>query len=189
MVVGALSVLWPAIPESKVRTVSCSSNKINQSQSPKHKKIDFWCNSPRKNGFHKKITKINYFLPILDAVAKILLIINSKDPTQKLGFRESSEFGRYTSHSPPHCPMWHPYMATLSAVVWLNPFAPIFGLVCNCSSATLQYAEQAGGGGWQCASSNPLTTFALVCVSVQVLKRPLPFHALCFCHAPILVYW
>ena len=33
-----LSVLWTAIPECKVHTVSCSSNKMNQSQSPKCKK-------------------------------------------------------------------------------------------------------------------------------------------------------
>ena len=30
-----LSVLWTAIPESKVRMVSCSSNKMKQPQSPK----------------------------------------------------------------------------------------------------------------------------------------------------------
>ena len=33
-----LSVLWAAIPESKVRTASCSSNKMNQPRSPKRKK-------------------------------------------------------------------------------------------------------------------------------------------------------
>ena len=77
-----LSVLWTAIPESNVRTVSCSSNKMNQPQSPKRKK------KPQKNNFCP-------FLPILDAAAKILLIINSKHPTQKLGFHETLGFARY----------------------------------------------------------------------------------------------
>ena len=43
-------------------------------------------------GSKKKIAKIKYFLPILDAIAKILLIINSTHPTQKFGFRESLGF-------------------------------------------------------------------------------------------------
>ena len=75
-----LSVLWIAIPESKVRTVSCSSNKMNQPQSPKRKKkrkklIIFGAASHTKLGSAKKKSqKIKYFVPILDAVAKILLI-------------------------------------------------------------------------------------------------------------------
>ena len=40
------------------------------------------------------------FLPILDAVAKFLLIIDSKHPTQNLGFRGSLEFGRYMCAGP-----------------------------------------------------------------------------------------
>ena len=45
-----------------------------------------------KMGSAKKIAKLRYFLPILDAVAKILLIVNSKHPTQKLEFRETLGF-------------------------------------------------------------------------------------------------
>ena len=62
------------------------------------KKINLWSNTLRKNGFRKKNRKKNNlcpFLPILDAAAKFLLIINSKHPTQKLGFRETLEFARY----------------------------------------------------------------------------------------------
>ena len=82
-----LSVVWIAIPETMVRTVSCSSNQMNQPQSPKRK--NFWRHALRKNGFPQKIRKNKKILPILDVVAKILLIISSKHPTQKLGFRES----------------------------------------------------------------------------------------------------
>ena len=78
--------------------VSYSSNKMNQPQSPKRKKKNrnfFFGRTPyAKNGFHKKKSQ-NFFrprLPILDAAAKSLLIINSKHPTQELGYRESLEF-------------------------------------------------------------------------------------------------
>ena len=78
--------------------VPCGSNKMNQPQSPKRKKnaknLIFGVMPYANIGFAKKIAKIKYFLPILDAVAKILLIINSKHPTQKLGFRESLGFVR-----------------------------------------------------------------------------------------------
>ena len=67
-----------------------------QLQSPKRKKKRkksiFCCNALRKNGFLKKNCEI--FLPILDALAKLLLIINSKHPTETLGFREFLEFGQ-----------------------------------------------------------------------------------------------
>ena len=78
--------------------VSCSSNKMNPKMQKKNrKKINFWSNTLRKNGLRKKIAKFFFcpFLPILDAAAKFLLIINSKHPTQKLGFRETLESGRY----------------------------------------------------------------------------------------------
>ena len=48
-----------------------------------------------KMGSAKTIAKVKYFSPILDAVAKLLLTINSKHPTQKLGFRESLGFVWY----------------------------------------------------------------------------------------------
>ena len=84
---SCLSVLWTAILESMVRTVSCSSNKMNQPQSPKRnkkpQKNNFWCNALRKMGSAKKIAKIKYFLPILDGVANFLLIINSKNTQRK----------------------------------------------------------------------------------------------------------
>ena len=55
---------WTAIPESKVRTVSCSSNKMNQPQSPKRKKkpakkIFFGPTFYTKMGSTKKIA--NFF--------------------------------------------------------------------------------------------------------------------------------
>ena len=40
--------------------------------------IFFWRKGRHKNGCRKKIAKIKHFLPILDAVAKILLIISRK---------------------------------------------------------------------------------------------------------------
>ena len=75
---------WTAILEPKVPTVSCSSSKMNQPQSPKTQKKNFGITPDAKMGSAKKIAN-KIFLPILDAVAKFLLIINSKHPTQKLG--------------------------------------------------------------------------------------------------------
>ena len=74
---------------------------MNQPQSPKRKKkrkkaLIFGVMPDAKMGSANKSCKNKYFcpfLPILDAVAKFLLIINSKHPTQKLGFREYLEFG------------------------------------------------------------------------------------------------
>ena len=72
---------------------------MNQPQSPKRKKnakkLMFGITPYAKMGSAKKIAKIKHFLPILDAVAKILLNINSKHPTQKLGFRETLGFAQY----------------------------------------------------------------------------------------------
>ena len=57
----------------------------------------FWSNTQRKNGFRKKNRKFCPFLPFFHAAAKILLIINSKQPTQKLGSRETLGFAWYTN--------------------------------------------------------------------------------------------
>ena len=61
------------------------------------KKLIFGPTPYAKMGSAKKIAKIFFcpLLPILDAAAKFLLIIDSKHPTQKLGFRETLEFARY----------------------------------------------------------------------------------------------
>ena len=72
-------------------------NPNPQNAKKNRKKINFWSNTLRKNGFRKKNHKKIFFcpfLPILDAAAKFLLIINSKHPTQILGFRETLEFAR-----------------------------------------------------------------------------------------------
>ena len=45
----------------------------------------------------KKNRKNTIFFPILDAETNILLIFNSKHPTQKLGFRESLESARHSA--------------------------------------------------------------------------------------------
>ena len=50
--------------------------------SPAEKNANFFW--PSLMGSEKEIAKIKYFLPILDAVAKILLVINSKHSTQKI---------------------------------------------------------------------------------------------------------
>ena len=95
---------WTAIPESKASTFSCSSNKMNQPLSPKcknktAKKIHFTFNTLRKNWSRRKQSQRKNdfcpFLPILNAAAEILLTINSKHPTQKLGLRETLGFARY----------------------------------------------------------------------------------------------
>ena len=83
---------------------------LHQPQSPKRKKkpqnFFFGPTSSAKMGSAKKKSEIFFlptfahfcpFLPILDAAAKFLLIINSKHPTQKLGFCETLESARYIS--------------------------------------------------------------------------------------------
>jgi hypothetical protein len=78
---------------------------MNQPQSPKRKKTakkNFFGPTPyAKMGSAKKSRKIFFcpFLPILHAAAKFLLIINSKHPTQKLGFRETLGSARYVPPS------------------------------------------------------------------------------------------
>ena len=68
---------------------------IGISLPPCAKEDNFWRNALRKNVLRKKTAKMKYLLPILDVVAKFVLVINSKHPTQKLGIRESAGFVRY----------------------------------------------------------------------------------------------
>ena len=77
--------------------VSCSSNKMNPKVQKKKPQI-FFVQHPKQKWVPQKKSQKNFFcpfLPILDAAAKFLLIINSKHPTQKLGFRETLQSGWY----------------------------------------------------------------------------------------------
>ena len=58
------------------------------------------------------------FLPILDAVADFLLIINSKHPTHKLGFRETLGFARYCNVLCSTIFQWYPQGIVPTPTIW-----------------------------------------------------------------------
>ena len=81
-----LSVLWTTIPESKVRTVSCSSNKMNQPQSPKRKKERnfFLASCLTQKWVLQKNRKRKIFFPHFGCFHKNIAYYSFKTPNAKI---------------------------------------------------------------------------------------------------------